>query len=140
MPFQGQQQVEALTEEDVREGQDELDAQGKLVDYKAKGTTVEYIGKDDVDGTECFKLVATSKSGVKETIYIDPSSYYVIKSVVLQKANGQEVESASTFSNYTKQPEGIVIPLSIMLPFGELNVTKVMVNKPVDENIFKPAK
>lgn len=140
MPFQGQTAVEAMTEEALKEAQDDMDAQGKLIDYKEKGTTIELIGKDDVEGTECFKLVAITKNGVKETMYIEPSTYYIIKSVIVSKANGQEVETASSFSNYTKQPEGIVIPLSIMLPFGELNVTKVEVNNPVDEQIFQPTK
>ncbi|MBL0335637.1 MAG: hypothetical protein IPP73_10155 [Chitinophagaceae bacterium] len=42
----------------------------------------------------------------------------------------------SNFSNYQKVPEGIVIAMSIGLPFGELNVKKVEINKPVDEAIF----
>ena len=96
MPFQGQTQVDAITEEELKEAQDDLDAQGKLVDYKTKGTTVEYIGKDDVDGTECYKLVVTTKSGVKETVYLDPKSYYIIKSVVVQKANGQEMDQSTS--------------------------------------------
>lgn len=140
MPFQGQTQVDPMTEEDLKEAQDDLDAQGKLIGYKEKGTTVELFGKDDVDGTECFKLVATTKVGTKETFYIDPKSSYIIKSVAVQKANGQEMEVASMYSNYTKLPEGIVIPMSIMLPFGEMNITKVEVNPAVDEGIFKPAK
>lgn len=44
------------------------------------------------------------------------------------------------YSNYTKLPEGIVVAMSIMLPFGEMNITKVEVNPAVDEGIFKPAK
>lgn len=140
MPFQGQTAVEAMTTEALTEAQDEMDAQGKLVDYKEKGTTIELIGKEDVDGTECFKLVVVTRNGVKETVFIEPATYYIIKSVIVSKANGQEMETATTFSNYTKQPEGIVIPLSIGLPFGELNITKVEINKPVDESIFQPSK
>lgn len=140
MPFQGQTEVDPITADDLKEAQDDLDVQGKLIDYKDKGTTVELFGKDDVDGTECYKLVATTKSGVKETFYIDPKTSLIIKSVVVQKANGQEMEVPSIYSNYTKLPEGIIVPMSIMLPFGELNMTKVEVNPKVDEAIFKPSK
>ncbi len=140
MPFQGQTQVDPMTAEDLKEAQDDLDAQGKLIDYKAKGTNVEFFGKDDVDGTECYKIVATTKSGVKETFFIDPKTSLIIKSIAVMKANGQEVEQASMYSNYTKLPEGIMVPMSIMLPFGELNITKVEVNPVVDEGIFKPTK
>ena len=140
MPFQGQTQPEPLTDEDIKEGQPDLDAQDELVDYKEKGTAVELIGKDDVDGTECFKLLITFKSGKTESLFIDPKSYHIIRQVAKQKANGQEVEVITNLSNYKKLPEGIVVAMSIGLPFGELNVTKVEINKPVDEAIFKPSK
>ena len=140
MPFQGQTEPEPLTEEDVKEGQSDLDAQDELIDYKEKGTTVELVGKDDVDGTECFKLLVTFKSGKTETLFIDPKSYHIIRQVAKQKANGQEMDVITNFSNYQKLPEGIIVAMSIGLPFGELNITKTEVNVPVDEAIFKPSK
>lgn len=140
MPFQGQTQPEPMTDEDVKEGQQDLDAQDELIDYKEKGTTVELIGKDDVDGTECYKLLVTFKSGKSESLFIDPKSYHIIRQIAKQKANGQEMEVTTNFSNYQKLPEGIFVPMSISLPFGELNVKKVEVNKPVNEEIFKPSK
>jgi hypothetical protein len=140
MPFQGQTQPEPLTEEDVKEGQSDLDAQDELIDYKEKGTTVELAGKDDVDGTECFKLLITFKTGKTETIFIDPKSYYTIRQIVKQKANGQEMDVTTNLSNYKKLPEGIVVAMSIGVSFGELNITKTEVNVPVDEAIFKPSK
>jgi hypothetical protein len=101
---------------------------------------VELAGKDDVEGTECFKLIVTFKTGKTETMFIDPKSYLTIRQVAKQKANGQEIEIITNFSNYQKLPEGIFVAMSIGLPFGELNVTKVEVNIPVDEAIFKPSK
>ena len=139
MPFQGQTQPEPMTAEDIKEGQQDMDAQDELVDYKGKGTTVELLGKDDVDGTECYKLLVTFKSGKSESLFIDPASYHIIRQVAKQKANGQEMDVITNFSNYQKLPEGIVVAMSMTLPFGELNIKKVEVNKPVDEMIFKPA-
>ncbi len=140
MPFQGQTAPEPLTDEDIKEGQPELDAQDELVDYIEKGSSVELVGKDDVDGTECFKLVLTFKSGKTESLFLDPKSYHIIRQVAKQKANGQEMEITTNLSNYQKLPEGIVLAMSISLPFGELNVKKVEVNKPIDEAIFKLSK
>lgn len=139
MPFQGQTKPEPVTEEMLKEGADQYDAQGSLVDYKAKGHTVEYIGKEDVEGTECYKLKITHKSGKTETMYFDPASYLAVRTIVKQKANGQEADVTTNLSNYQKLPEGIVVPMSIGLPFGEMTISKVEVNKPVDESIFKPA-
>jgi hypothetical protein len=138
MPFQGQQKPEAITADELKENVDELDTQGELIDYKTKGHTVEYLGKDDVEGTEAYKLRITQKSGKVKTFYIDPASNYIIRTVAKQKANGQEVEVTTDLSDYKKLPEGIVVPMSVKLPFGQMKVTKVEVNKPVDENLFKP--
>ena len=140
MPFQGQKEVEPITADDLKEAQDELDVQGSLVDYKTKGHTVELLGTDDVDGVDAFKLKETLKSGKTQTIFIDPKTYYIIRVISKQKANGNEVDVTTNVSNYQKLPEGIMVPLSIGLPFGEMIISKVEINKPIDENIFKPSK
>ncbi len=140
MPFQGQKAPEPLTADDLKESQEQLDAQGNLIGYKEKGHTIELVGKDDVDGVDAFKLKETLKSGKVETIYIDPSTYYVIRVVAKQKANGQEQEVTTDLSNYQKTPEGLSVPMSIKLPFGEMTITKIEVNKDVDEKIFAPSK
>lgn len=140
MPFQGQKAPEPITADELKEAQDDLDVQGSLIDYKAKGHTVEYLGTDDVEGVEAYKLKLTLKNGKVQTIFIDPKNYYIIRVITKQKANGKEMEVTTNISNYQKLPEGIMVPWSIGLPFGEMIISKVEINKPVDENIFKPAK
>ncbi len=137
MPFQGQQTPEAKTPEDLAEAQDELDAQGSLVDYAAKGHTVELLGKEDVEGTECYKIRINKKGGSPETIFIDPKTFYIVQSKTLRKANGQEMEVVTSFSNYEKLPEGIVVAKSLTLPYGELNIGKIVINGTVEESFFK---
>ena len=139
MPFQGQTTAEAMTADELKQSADDLDVQGKLVDYKSKGHSVEYLGKDDVEGTECFKIKITTKAGNVETVFIDPKSYYIVRSVVKRTANGQETDVQSDLSNFQKLPEGIVVPFSITLPFGEMVISKAEVNKQVDESTFKPS-
>jgi len=140
MPFQGQKTPEPITADDLKEAQEALDVQGNLLDYKAKGHSIELLGKDDVDGVEAFKIKETLKSGKVETIFIDPKTYYIIRSISKQKANGKESDVTTNLSNYQKLPEGIMVPMSITLPFGEMTLSKVELNKPIDENIFKPSK
>ncbi len=144
MPFQGQQKPEPVTEETLKESVDQYDTQGSLVDYKAKGHSIEYLGKEDVEGTEAHKLKLTHKSGKTETMFFDPESYLMIRTITKQKANGQETEVTTSMSNYKKLDEGILVPMSFNIPIGpgmnaDLTITKVEVNKPVDEAIFKPS-
>lgn len=137
MPFQGQTEPEAKTPEELAEAQDNLDAQGELIDYAAKGHKVELLEMEDVEGTKCYKLKVTKKGGSVSTLYFDPKSYYIIQSKSIQKANGQEMEVTTSFSNYEKMPEGIVVAKSMTLPFGEMNMTKITVNPVVEESFFK---
>jgi hypothetical protein len=138
MPVQGQTKPEATPADAVKEAADALDLQGPLLNYKDKGHTVELIGKEDVEGSECFKLKLKMKGGIEQTIYIDPKTYYIIKTVSKTKATGSEVETTQTFSNFKKLDSGFVFPFS-MTGFGpgELSITKIDVNVPVDEKIFK---
>ncbi|MBU6159253.1 MAG: hypothetical protein KGP35_09540 [Bacteroidetes bacterium] len=145
MPFNGQTAPEAMTADDVKEGQNDLDAQGAVVDYVAKGHSAEYLGKEEVDGTECHKVKFTYKNGKNETMFFDPASYYLIKSIAVQKANDQEVEITTTFSNYEKLAEGVVVAKSISLPLGpgvnaDFTVSKIEINKTIDPAVFTPAK
>ena len=145
MPFQGQATPEAITADDLKDSQDGLDLHGPLLDYAEKGNTVEFLGKDDVDGTEAFKLKVTLKGGKVQTHYLDTKTYYIIKSVETRNANGQEMELATSYSNYTKLPEGIWMPMSVSVPLGpgfvaEMTISKIEINKPVDPSVFKPAK
>lgn len=55
------------------------------------------------------------------------------------KANGKEMEQVSMMSNYQKQPEGIVVPMTINTQGGEITFKTVEINKPVDESVFKPS-
>ncbi len=139
MPFQGQMKPEAMTADDVKNAQEDLYIQDEFLTYKELGKKLEYIGKDDVDGTECFKLKMTSKDGMESTYYIDPSNYYVIKRTTKVKADGQEQEMDSFFSNFKKLDEGIVFPMNVVAGWGETEVVKLEINPKIDESIFKPA-
>jgi hypothetical protein len=138
VPFAGQQKPEALPAEALKDAQESLDIQ-PLIDYKTKGNKITFLGKDDVEGTEVYKVKLVYKSGKEETMYFDASNYYHIKSVEKSKANGKEVEQVSTYSNYTKLPEGIVYPMNMDTGEGPMTVKSVEINKPVDEKIFKPS-
>ena len=139
LPFQGQTEVTAMSEEDVKHAQGELDVQGPLIDYKEKGHTVELAGKETIEGTECYKLSVTLSSGRKTVIFIDSKTYYAVRTNMSQQVNGQEQEMETSFSGFEKLREGIVMPKSMTLPYGTMTINKVEVNKPIDENLFKPA-
>ncbi len=137
MPFQGQTKPEAMTADDIKNSQDELNIVDEFITYKELGKKLELIGSDDIDGTDCFKLKMTDKEGQETTYFIDKSDYYVIKSVSKIKADGKEMENASTYGNYKKTPEGLVFAMNITSGFGPMEIIKLEVNPKLDDAIFK---
>jgi hypothetical protein len=140
-PMEGQTKPEPMTADALKAAQDGLDIQGDLLDYAAKGHKVEYLGKEDVDGTEAFKIKVVRKSGNEVVYFIDPSNYYIIKVVNKMKVNGQEIEQKVNLSNYQKLPEGIVVPFTMEMPGvpAPVAIKKVEVNPTIDPALFKPA-
>jgi hypothetical protein len=138
MPFQGQTKPEPMTADDVKKGQDGLSIQNDFITYKELGKKLEYVGKDDVDGTECLKLKMTDKDGIESTYYIDPSNYYVIKETTKMTLNGKEMENSTTYGDYKKTDIGIVYPYSIIGGWGETQVTALEINPKIDDSLFKP--
>jgi hypothetical protein len=139
MPVQGQTKAEPMTEEQLKYGKDQLDVQGDVIDYKAKGHKIEKLDNEEVDGVSCFKIKITRKNGNEVVYFIDPKTFYCIRTLSKVMANGQEVEMANNLSNYQKLPEGIVVPFTIegaSIP-APININKIVINGPVDESLFK---
>jgi hypothetical protein len=60
-PFQGRKDPEKMSTDDVKPLMEDADIDGPLVDWKSKGSTVEYLGTEDVDGTPAHKLKVVRK-------------------------------------------------------------------------------
>jgi hypothetical protein len=139
MPFQGQTTPEPMTEEDVKEAADDLDIQGSLVDYKEKGHTIELLGTEEVEGTECYKLKVNRKNSGEQTLFIDKNSYFVLRSAQKQKAMGQEVDQVSDYSDY-KEVSGVMVPFSLSQGMGTIVMSSIKINEPIEGSVFADPK
>ncbi len=135
MPFQGQTSPEEVSEEKVKAGQAQLDLTGSLINYKEKGNQAELLGKEKVDGAECYKIKLTNKTGKVSTLFVDAATFYRVKSVTTQNINGEDTEVETVFSDF-KKVDGLVFPHAQTSPRGTITYTAIEVNKPVDESIF----
>jgi len=112
MPFMGKKDPEQMSGDMLKGFKDEADFDGPMFDYKAKGNKVEYLGKEDVQGSPTYKLKVTTKDGIESNVYLDADTYLEIKSESKRKIQGQEVESETTLGNY-KEIDGLFFPMSI---------------------------
>jgi len=116
--------------------------EGKLVNYKEKGSTVELLGKDDLEGTEIYKIRLTDKDSAISTYYIDAKSYLVLKQDDKRKVKEKEINMETTLGDY-KAEDGYIMPHSIetksdagMMGSQKVTIDKVEFNVPVDDSIF----
>ena len=145
----GSGNFEAMPAEQVKAMQSQMDCVSPLVDYAAKGHKAELIGKEDVDGTGCYKIKLTLKSGSEINYFIDPKTWYIIRET--SKGGGfgggrarpvgggpGDGESKTDYSNFQKTEDGFMFAMSVSRGFGgTMTYEKMEVNKPVDEKLYK---
>ena len=113
------------------------------MNYKDEGTTAELLGKEDLEGTEVFKIKLTEKSGKVINYFFDTKNYMVLKEKQIVKRNGKEYNTETTMSNY-KTVNNVQMPYTMEIntegsQIGSQTVTldKIEMNVDIDDNIFK---
>ena len=142
MPFMGKKDPEQMSADMLKQFKEEADFDGPIIDYKSKGNKVEYVGKEDVQGTPAYKLHVTTKDGLESNVYLDAESYLEIKADEKRTIQGQEMESETSLGDY-KDFGGVLFPTSIETRVkgreGAQTVTieKVELNPSFDTVTFK---
>jgi photosystem II stability/assembly factor-like uncharacterized protein len=111
-PFEGRRDPERLGEDDTRNLIEDAYLYDPLVDYKAKGSTVEYLGMGSVDGDDAYKLKVTLKNGDIMYFYLDPDTYMGIRIERQQFLRGMMKETVQNLGSY-KAVAGVYFPYSI---------------------------
>ena len=108
MPFLGKKDPEKMSDDDTKQFSEMADFfEGDLMNYAAKGTTVESLGKETIEGTEAWKLKVTKKDGQVSNVYLDADAYLEIKNEGKRKIQGQEIDVESTPGDY-KEVNGLM--------------------------------
>jgi hypothetical protein len=140
-PFGGRKDPEKLTGDEVKALEERADFEDALIDYKAKGNTVEFLGTDDVDGAPAYALRAKFKNGDESIYYLDPDAMLVIRVVSKQFLRGAEVQNVSDFGDYEKVA-GVWFPFEISTgPKGSsartlITFDSIVANAPVPATLF----
>ena len=141
-PFEDDMQIKDLPNEVTSEAMDQTDIEGPLVDWKAKGHTVEFAGKDTVNGLPAYKLKITLKSGAVRTSYIDAASHYEVRVDSTRLVKGLDLKVETTFSDH-KKTGGVLFPRRIEIAaegrpqHARVVVDKVEVNPALSDALFE---
>jgi hypothetical protein len=139
--------VETRPEAAAAEARDlDGDFDGLLVDWKEKGHSVTYDGREKLPGSETHRLKMKTKSGAERTIYLDATTYLERRQTgVLNLPGGRQFNVVIDFSNY-KDVNGVKFPFDINEDrtgkepsLSYVTYThNIEVNVPMDDTLFAP--
>ncbi|MBL6749683.1 MAG: hypothetical protein ISP90_04140 [Nevskia sp.] len=112
-PFQGRKDPEKMPLDDAKDLIEDADIDGPLVDYKSKNYKLDYLGTEDVDGTEAHKIQVTKPDGDVLYVYLDPDYFLEIRIVSRHLVRGAPKETVADFGDYEKVG-GVYLPFSIV--------------------------
>ena len=135
-PMAGKATLQPLSDDELKEKLDDLDLQGAFLDYKEKGSMVEFLGKDEEDGNEYFKIKLTTKNKNETTYFFDTKTYLVYKQETISKQQGQEVKVVVKSLDYQTVEGGVKMPFKMDQGQMVLAAKKFIVNGAIDEKIF----
>jgi hypothetical protein len=138
-PLAGQTEPVALPADLVKKGKASLYVGGEIFNFKDKGFTDSLIGRETFQGVNAYKI-KLSQPGTEIIYFIDPTTYYILKTDAKASVEGKDVSNTTTFSNYKKTDFGFVVPYTMgVTNMGydvTINYSKVEINKDVDPKIF----
>lgn len=140
MPFLGTEDAQEMPKEQAKEVKDIAESMDPLVDYKERGHTLELIGKEDMEGTEVYKLKLTKKNKDEEFYYLDVDSGIELKMSKYVKRGENEILVETYFGDY-KEVDGIMMAFQMESKANQqtaMNMTfsEIMFNESIDDKIF----
>lgn len=122
-----------------------------FIDYKAKGYTVELLGKETIDGAETFKIKLTKEPVTVDGKQEESISFYffdtenfvpIVVQSEIKSGPGKGMVSETKLSDY-QEVEGMYFPFSMNFgakgqPGGQtFTIEKIELNPTIDESAFK---
>src|SRR5881409_3729707 len=140
-PFFRRKDPERMSADDVKALVEDSEIDGALVDWQTKGSSVEYLGTEDVEGTPAHKLKVVRKNGDVSFVYLDPDHFLEIRVLTQRVRHGAYEEVETDLGDYEKAG-GVFVPTSIEsgqkgAPDKQrIIIDKVEANVPVDDAKF----
>lgn len=124
----------------ARELKEEADIDGSLVNYKEKGSTIELVGKEKLNGADVYKLKITLKEGQVRNLYLDGRSFLEVRETGFWEQAGKRVDYVTVYKNY-HPVQGVLFPFLIEQKNGDEEnqstyLKKIVVNLPIADSVF----
>lgn len=140
-PFEESKNVQEMSTDELKGMPDEADLDGPLVDYKAKETKIDLVGKEDSGGKPVYRMKLTLKNGDVRSYLIDAATFLTAKWEGIRKIGDKELPWECTLSGY-REIAGLKFPFKIDqgspgTDFQQtLTIEKIEIDPKMDESHF----
>ncbi len=106
----GRPEVKRFTPQEIKFAREAPGLEGPLIDFRAKGSTVELEGTDQVDGHKAYRIGVRLASGERQSVWIDAASFLEARyDRNAYGASGLKGPVSVRFRDY-RQVEGLALP------------------------------
>jgi hypothetical protein len=121
-----------------------------FLNSKEKGFSFELLGKEAIEGTECFKIKLTKQTTLVDGVEVENISYYyfdtenyvpILVEAEIKSGQAKGNISQTFFSNY-QEVNGLYFALSFTqgikgYPGQAINIKSVEINPEIDQSLLK---
>ncbi|MEO7240574.1 MAG: hypothetical protein ABIW16_04170, partial [Sphingomicrobium sp.] len=111
-PFAGRKDSERMSADEARALADASLIDGPLQTAARDGSRVDYLGREDFDGTLAYKLKVAQKDGDEFIYLLDPDTFLEIKVNETRKIRGAPQTAETELGDYEKVG-GVYFPMSV---------------------------
>jgi hypothetical protein len=142
-PFLNRSEVEPYSAAEAKAAAELEELDGPLMGYAKKGTKAELIGTDVVEGDPTYKLLLTSKGGVRRHIWIDAKTFLERRTDGEPKKIDGKLRSVSVYFRDYQTENGLTTPRLLETIYEatkisrKMTITRVVVNGSMEDALFQ---
>ena len=138
----GRPEVKPLSAQEVKFARAAPGLEGPLIDFRAKGSTVQLEGSEELDGRKSYRIGVTLATGDHQSVWIDAESF--LESRFDRTTYGSTGSTGVVTVRYRdyKEIEGMALPSLIEISGAaavkpdRMVIEKVALNPPIDDREF----
>lgn len=109
-PYLNRDEVEPFRPEELAAAGAAADLDAPLVDYAAKGTRIELVGTEAVEGKKAYKLALTLQGGERRFVWVDAATFLDVKASGQPRKLDGRPHAVAIISRDFRTVGGIKIP------------------------------
>ncbi len=140
-PFAERKDAETMSVEDTRNIAEQAEFDDPLLDWRARGSRLDLLGKEPLEGRGAYRIRVTARSGLVQDLLIDAETHLRVGWEGARSVDGALMVLRSTFADY-RTVAGIQFPFRISSRAKgnenrqEIVITRVELDTPIDDARF----